>query len=110
MKPVIVKIKIVTRIWSVRFIPQEMMRDSEWGTCWSLKRVIDIDNSLNEEEAKIILGHELTHAFLTSFGKLHERNFIEEEICDFVTWNADEIVRLRDYVMKERKRLNGCVK
>ena len=100
----IIKVKIGSRIWEIRFLDQEYMRPKEWGTCWSLKRVIDIDSSLDYEEAKIILGHELVHAYITSFGKLHKRTFSEEEVCDFVTWNIDEIMSVRDKILKERFR------
>lgn len=98
----IIKVKIGSRVWSIRFLPENLMRENEYGTCWSLKRAIDIDASLDYEEAKIILGHELSHAYLASYGKLHNKTFDEEELCDFITWNIDEIIKVRDKIMKER--------
>ena len=96
----IVPIKIHNRKWEVRFIDPSDMRESDVGTCWSLKRVIDIDGSLDCEEAKIILTHELAHAFLTSCGDLHQESYNEEKVCDFVAWNIDEIMAIRDKVIK----------
>lgn len=101
-KKFIFKVKIGNYKWSIRFLPPDLMRENEYGTCWSLKRAIDIDASLDKEEAKIILGHELSHAFLTVAGKLHNKDFDEEEVCDFITWNIDQIISIRDYVLKER--------
>lgn len=98
----IFKVKIGNHKWSIRFLPPDLMRENEYGTCWSLKRAIDIDASLDKEEAKIILGHELSHAFLTVAGKLHNKQFDEEEVCDFITWNIDQIMSIRDYVLMER--------
>ena len=98
----IFKVKIGNHKWSIRFLPPDLMRENEYGTCWSLKRAIDIDASLDKEEARIILGHELSHAFLTVAGKLHNKEFDEEEVCDFITWNIDQIMSIRDYVLKER--------
>ena len=99
---IIIKVKISSRIWSVRFLKPEQMRESEYGTCWTLKRAIDIDGTLDYEETKIILGHELVHAYLAAFGKLHNKNFDEEEVCDFITWNIDDIISVRDKILKER--------
>ena len=102
-KSQIIKVQIGNYKWSIRFLPPELMRENEYGTCWSLKRAIDIDASLDHEEAKIILGHELAHAFLTVAGKLHNKEFDEEEVCDFITWNIDQIITIRDKVLEARK-------
>ena len=42
------------------------------------------------------------HTFLAVAGKLHNKEFDEEEVCDFITWNIDQIMSIRDYVLKER--------
>lgn len=96
----IVPIKINNRKWEVRFINSSDMRDGDIGTCWSYKRSIDIDNSLEKEETKIILTHELAHAFLASCGDVHQEQYNEEKVCDFVAWNVDELISVRDKVMK----------
>ena len=101
-KKFIFKVKIGNRDWSIRFLKPEMMRENEYGTCWCLKRAIDIDNSLDIEETKIILTHELSHAFLAVAGKLHVHDYDEENVCDFIAWNIDNIISIRDRVIKER--------
>lgn len=96
------KITINNRKWEVRFIDASDMRDGDIGTCWSYKRTIDIDNSLDREEARIILAHELAHAFLASCGDIHQDQYGEEKVCDFVAWNIDNIITLRDKVIAEQ--------
>ena len=95
----IIPIKINNRKWEVRFIDPSDMRDGDIGTCWSYKRSIDIDNTLEREEARIILAHELAHAFLASGGDIHQDQYNEEKVCDFVAWNIDEIMCIRDKVI-----------
>ena len=99
-KTQIISVKIFNHKWSVRFIDPDKMREGDIGTCWSYKRAIDIDNTLTYEEAKTILLHELTHAFLASCGDLHQDQYKEEKVCDFVAWNADEMIAVRDNVLK----------
>ena len=96
----IVPIKIHNHKWEVRFIDPSQMREGDIGTCWSYKRTIDIDNSLDYEGAKTILVHELTHAFLSSCGDIHQEQYNEEKVCDFVAWNVDELITVRDKVLK----------
>lgn len=94
--------KLNNRRWAIRFIPQEAMREGDIGTCWSYKRTIDIDNSLKKEEARIILAHELAHAFLASGGDIHQEQYNEEKVCDFVAWNIDNIIQIRDEIISKR--------
>lgn len=96
----IIPFKIHNRKWEARFINTEQMRKGDIGTCWSYKLTIDIDNSLGYEEAKIILAHELTHAFLSSCGCTHQDKLNQENICDFVGWNIDEMIAVRDKILK----------
>lgn len=96
----IVPIRINNRKWEVRFIDPSDMRESDVGTCWSLKRIIDIDGSLDYEEAKIILTHELAHAFLASCGDVHQEQYNAEKVCDFIAWNVDEMIAIREKVLR----------
>ena len=96
-----IKIKIGKRNWEVRFVPKDTL-DNSYGTCWSLKRTIDIEDNLDYEETKIILGHELTHAFLTQFGQGYNNAIDREYIAEFIGWNIDEIMSIRNQVLKER--------
>jgi len=93
---------IGNRKWSIRFMPKELMQEDNYGTCWTLKRAIDIQNCLDRGEAEIVLAHELTHAFLAVAGKLHVEDFSEENVCDFVAWNIDNIIQIRDEIISKR--------
>ena len=103
----IIKVKIYDYTWSIRFLKPELMRENEYGTCWTIKRAIDIDDSLTYEEARLILGHELAHAFVAVAGKLHENDFSEEEVCDFIAWNMDAIIRIRDKILAEKFQIKS---
>lgn len=98
-----IKIKIAQYEWTVRFLPQRQMRnDNEYGTCFILERAIDVLDTLGREGASLILAHEISHAMLNVYGNTHQSSYDEEFLCDFISWNVDEIVRLRDYVIGQR--------
>lgn len=97
----IIKVKIGNHLWSIRFLDREQMRPGEDGTCWSCKKCIDIDSASGRNETSIILTHELVHALLATQGRCYQKKFSHEEMCEFVTWNIDEIIKIRDKVLKE---------
>lgn len=97
----IVKIKLLNHIWSIRFIPPYLMKDGNDGTCHTAKRCIDIDNSMSKEEIKLILTHELVHAYLGMGGRIYEKSLDDESVCEFIAWNIDDIVRVRNKILAE---------
>lgn len=98
----IVKVKILGHSWEIRFLERKLMFDGNNGTCWHLHKAIDIATDLTPEETKFILMHEITHAFLGICGKTFETNLDHESICETVAWYIDEMIKLRDLIMKER--------
>ena len=60
--------------------------------------VINIRTGLSESVARSTVIHELTHAFLFSYGNQVEG---EEQMCDFFGVHGDEIISLTDQIMKK---------
>lgn len=98
----IIKVKINGRTWSIRFMKPEFMTEDHYGTCWTLYRAIDINSTFLYEETKLLLTHELVHAYLASSGTAHQEKFDTEYICDFIAWNIDDLISVRDKILKER--------
>lgn len=98
----IIKVKILGHSWEVRFLERKLMYENNNGTCWSLHKAIDIATDLTLEETKFILTHEITHAILGICGRTFEDTLDHESACETVAWHIDEIIKLRDSIMKER--------
>ena len=98
----IIKIKILGHNWSVRFLKRNLMHEENNGTCWVLHSAIDIADDLTKEEAKFVITHELGHAILGICGRTFEKGLDHEAFCETVAFHIDEIVRVRDLIMKER--------
>jgi len=101
-EPIIIMANINCIEWKIRFLPSEQMREGDNGTCWSLKRIIDIDASLGYQEAKKVLTHELMHALMATQGRSYEEEINNESVCEIVAWNIDKIVSLRDSIMQQK--------
>lgn len=57
-----------------------------------------VDNSLNEQVLKRTIIHEVTHAYLFSYG--FDALMSEEELCDFISSNAQNILNLSNSLYK----------
>lgn len=88
--------------WKVRFLNRKLMNDDNNGTCWCLHKSIDIADDLTKEETRFILMHEITHAILGICGRTFESNLDHESICETVAWHIDEMIKIRDLVIKKR--------
>ena len=107
MAKFIFKVKLLGHEWEIRFLKRELMNDGNHGTCWELKRTIDIADDLTEPEARLVIAHELTHAVLFMCGRAFDEGLSKESICDTFAWHADEIIAIRDRVIKERFHQKG---
>lgn len=46
------------------------------------------------EMQRAILIHEVTHAFINCMGFLGRERYSEEELCEFIAYHGDEILRI----------------
>lgn len=97
----IVKIKIGSHIWSIRFVPKYLLNENAFATCYPSNLTIDIGKDYDKSLLELSLTHELTHALLAESGRIYEHQFNTEELCEFVAWNIEEIKRLKDKILKE---------
>ena len=98
------KVKIYKDIWKVKLTDankKKMTPDAEHcnlGLTEYDKLRINIRTGLSESVARSTVIHELTHAFLFSYGNQVEG---EEQMCDFFGVHGDDIISLADQIMKE---------
>lgn len=97
------KVKIGNYDWNVRFVSKEELKGSDGQTRCNDFEIL-IRDDLNEESTNVIVIHEIVHALLDTQGRVYQRKFDLEEVCELVGWNADAILKARDLIMKRRKR------
>ena len=106
------KIRLNNTVWTVGFLDDE---DKEtWGWTITSKLKIQISKELTLPNARSTIVHEIVHALLFSYGfakETHDINllFSEEQVCDFIAMNIDNILRASDkvycwYVSESEKR------
>lgn len=65
---------------------------------------IYIRESLCDEAKKRTLIHEITHALMCCQGRVLDTGFDKEQLCEFVAWNADYIVRIANDLFKKYQK------
>lgn len=106
------KIKLNKKGWEVRLLSEDEMiehfkktsRDEEnmgflFGCCDKINQQILICKSLHVEARISTLKHELTHAWLWSYGRCDDE-FSEEDLCDVVSAINDDITALTNKLEK----------
>lgn len=89
-------------LWDISIVPPtspELYVDGNTcrGTTWFGQQQIFLSADLNADSAKVVIIHELTHAFLWSTQMRIPDTFTEEEICDFVArWGSEIISTARE--------------
>lgn len=97
------KIKINNDIWKVKLTDGNKKKMSPDKNHFNLglteykKLLINIRKGVPKSVARSTVIHELTHAFLFSYGNKVEG---EERMCDFFGAHADEIVNLTNQIME----------
>lgn len=80
------------------------------GTTWFGKQQIFLSSELDYRTAKLVILHELTHAFLWSTQMRIPEKFNEEEICDFMACWGNQIVDVAEMAYAELyiEAKHGC--
>ena len=100
------EIKINGIDWLVEFVNEE---DEDLGTdqvgrTLQWKQRIVVNKTTSRQIMREVLIHELTHATLASQGRYFQQQFTTEDVCEFVGFNADNIIEKADYIMEMFKR------
>lgn len=98
------KFKVYDYEWQIYFVPRE--DEHLKGCCDGITlyndMVIYIRNDLNKVMAKEVLIHELTHATLCLQGRCYQKTFKLEEVCEFVGYNAEMILKTAEKILHGR--------
>lgn len=65
--------------------------------------LILIRNDLNKTITACVLRHELTHAIMCIQGRCHHEQVSQEDLCEFMGFQAPYICKKTDDIMKEIK-------
>ncbi len=98
------KIKIHNDTWKIKVVDRNKKKmnpgegELNLGLTEYEKNCISIRNGMKRSVTRSTVIHELTHAFLFSYGNKVED---EEQMCDFFGVHGDEIVSLADRIMEK---------
>lgn len=62
-------------------------------------RTIKIRNDLDIVGIRLVLRHELVHAILLTQGRVYQKKFDLEEMCEFISYQLPEIERLTQHIL-----------
>ena len=77
--------------------------DNVCGRCYKVQKLILINDSLSDDLLLRTLTHEITHAFIWSYG-FEDVNFEEEVVCNFIETYATEITEMAGKLFSIFKR------
>ena len=76
--------------YKVVFVDQEEIKGND-GLCLNNDRIIKIRNDIDGIATELILTHEITHAILCVQGRVYQRKFDVEELCEFMAYQSRTI-------------------
>lgn len=90
--------------WTVKKVKNIESSDDDLilGQTKFMEQLVLIAENLSDEQEKRILIHGFTHAYIFSFG-IHTENLNEESMCDFIAFNAINVIQLAKYVAAKWK-------
>lgn len=87
--------------WDVLFVDKEVIKGCEGQTrCNDLK--ILIRNDLPLVTTEIVIRHEVVHALLDTQGRVYQKKFDVEEVCEFIAWRLPEINQIVENIMLKK--------
>ena len=91
--------------WDFRFVDETALPPGYYGQCSSELLAIRVLKTITPARQRYTVAHELTHALIASQGRTYcYHNLTEEELCEFMAWNADTIIKLTDYIMNNKEK------
>ena len=97
MKKAIIEINNIK--WEV-FIDKSMSSDY-LGITSDNEYTIRLNPNLSKQAFKPTVIHELGHAFLYSFGFKFKKEFTDEDLCEFVAMNIEQILNCYKKIERE---------
>lgn len=87
------EVSIYNYDWQIYFVKRDEIKGLD-GNCEHNERVINVSNDLDDTAKEITLRHELTHAILGAQGRIFQKRFSVEDLCEFVAYVSPTIVEL----------------
>ena len=102
MKKIFIKINNI--IWQV-FIDKDLSSDL-LGLTSDNEYTIRLSQTLTKQAFKPTTIHELVHAFLYSYGFKLKKEFTDEDVCEFISMNIEQILekykKIENELLKEQ--------
>ena len=86
------ELRIGSYFWFVEFIDKdrEEIRGCDGRTLYNEFKII-IRNDLNYLATQLVLRHEAVHALLSTQGRVFQKKYDIEEVCEFVSYRLSEL-------------------
>lgn len=101
-----IKVRIGLYPFEIRFLDREQMERSHGercvGYCWFKQRAIDIIDDMDKISTELTIRHEIVHAILYTQGRVQQKKFDLEEVCELIAWKLPEINDVVERVMEQR--------
>lgn len=89
--------------FKIIFLPYEQLDGCDGRTLHN-DRVIKIRDDLDEITTELVLRHEVVHALLGTQGRVYQKKFDVEELCEFIAYKLPEINGIVGGVMEIWKK------
>jgi len=94
------KIKINKLSWTIKKVAKNKLlvegEEDPLGQTQNVEKTILINSELDKDIAKRTIIHEITHAFIWSYGLDNSLPFDEEQLACFVEVHSSDIIKLSD--------------
>ncbi len=86
--------------WELKFVPPEEIPECDGRTFYNDFRIL-VRNDLGRIPARLVIIHEIVHAILGTQGRVYQKEFGVEEVCEFIAWKLPEINAIMDKIDAE---------
>lgn len=75
--------------------------ETHFGMCNHKKQEIYLMETVNQQQKKRVLMHEVTHMFINTNGMYANTSFNQEQLCEFVAYNSIKILGVVEMYFKD---------
>lgn len=85
--------KIGNHDWNILFVKRALIRGNDGQTNPDELTIKIADDFEKEEVITLTFIHELIHAIFDEQGRNYQNKITQEDLCEFIAWNFEEIQR-----------------
>ena len=86
--------------FTIKFVEPQEIEGCDGRTLHN-DRIIKIRNDLDKVATELTLRHEIVHALLGTQGRVYQKKFDLEEVCEFIAYRLPEINSIMEVVSDE---------